>query len=409
MAASPAAAADVATPFDGIDRATANDLDAAGNEIPITAATTVVRERTYDSSSFTMSADESSPPARNGCFNDSTGTTVAFGGKSAWTRFLPGVKGRLTVEILTSYDAITRAFRSANVPFSAHAIGAHSFTADMNCSNQNAAVGGGLETVLVEAPVPANEPVHIQTMGVCAVVAAGTSYTAACPTPDGPATPSGSTLVRFTFFPDNQDGDGVADTLDACPAQAGAGADGCVPAAVPPPAPDLDPDRDGIPVPVDRCPTQAGSAADGCTDTDGDTVSDRVDHCPTDKGDRIDGCPSAIDVDVSHRWLFFGRRTKLALLSVRAPVGVSIVARCTGRRRSDCPFARKTVTATERTTNLTRYFKRKRILDPGTTITVRVTLAGRIGAYQKFTMRTRRLPRVTKRCIDLRDKLTQCL
>jgi hypothetical protein len=308
--------------------------------------------------------------------------------------------------------------------------------------------------VLLFEPVPAGEPVHVQTLGVCAAVPPGTAYATGCP--NQPAAPGGSTLVRFTFFPDNADGDGVADTLDACPQQVGSEPNGCPPPdrdgdAIPdaadacadapgvapngcPPdtdgdgfanavddcpfqvgvAPrgcpaDPDPDRDGIPVQVDSCPTQAGTAADGCPDSDGDRVSDRVDRCRDTRGDKADGCPSAIAADVVGQWQANRRTTKMLSLRVRAPVGVKIVVMCSSRHK-DCRFGKRTLAKTkERTTRLTSWFGRKRVFDPGTTITVRVTLAARIGTYEKLTMRAgRRLPRVTQRCVDAGGRLTRC-
>jgi outer membrane protein OmpA-like peptidoglycan-associated protein len=59
--------------------------------------------------------------------------------------------------------------------------------------------------------------------------------------------------------------------------------------------PDLDNDEDGIPDTADRCPLEAGPAANqGCPDTDrdGDTVVDRLDNCPDEKGlPENAGCP----------------------------------------------------------------------------------------------------------------------
>lgn len=98
--------------------------------------------------------------------------------------------------------------------------------------------------------------------------------------------------------PDN-DGDGIADSLDQCPLEAEdldgfADTDGC---------PDNDNDRDGIEDSKDRCPNQAedtptASDADGCPeyDQDEDSVVDSLDQCPQeaedpDEFEDQDGCP----------------------------------------------------------------------------------------------------------------------
>ena len=75
------------------------------------------------------------------------------------------------------------------------------------------------------------------------------------------------------------DNDGVVDSLDKCPTQAGtAKYNGC-------PIPDTD--KDGINDEEDKCPTQVGTAKyKGCPipDTDKDGVNDEEDKCPTEAG-----------------------------------------------------------------------------------------------------------------------------
>jgi len=85
--------------------------------------------------------------------------------------------------------------------------------------------------------------------------------------------------------PKDRDGDGVVDSLDACPDVAGLPQfKGCP-----------DTDGDGIPDKDDKCPTIAGVARyNGCPipDTDGDGINDEMDKCPTVAGvARYNGCP----------------------------------------------------------------------------------------------------------------------
>ena len=96
--------------------------------------------------------------------------------------------------------------------------------------------------------------------------------------PDQPGVPSGHGC------PD-ADGDGVPDAKDKCPAIPGpAATQGC-------------PDRDGDGVldADDKCPDAPGPAAfHGCPDTDGDGLHDDVDECPQDKGPAsTHGCPDS--------------------------------------------------------------------------------------------------------------------
>ncbi len=88
--------------------------------------------------------------------------------------------------------------------------------------------------------------------------------------------------------PKDEDGDGVPDRKDKCPATpAGVAVDetGCP----------LDGDKDGVPDYQDKCPTEAGTAAlEGCPDKDGDGVRDADDKCPDTPGKpELQGCPDA--------------------------------------------------------------------------------------------------------------------
>jgi outer membrane protein OmpA-like peptidoglycan-associated protein len=88
----------------------------------------------------------------------------------------------------------------------------------------------------------------------------------------------------------DNDNDGIADSNDKCPSQAGtAKYNGC-------PIPDTD--GDGINDENDKCPTAAGTAKyNGCPipDTDGDGINDENDRCPKVAGIEGNlGCPEMI-------------------------------------------------------------------------------------------------------------------
>lgn len=87
-------------------------------------------------------------------------------------------------------------------------------------------------------------------------------------------------LFRLGKLPD-ADGDGIPDSDDACPDEAGPAATrGCP-----------DRDGDGIADRMDRCPDQAGPAnTQGCPDSDGDGFIDIEDECPNEPG-AVQGCP----------------------------------------------------------------------------------------------------------------------
>ncbi|WNG16628.1 OmpA family protein [Cystobacter fuscus] len=103
-----------------------------------------------------------------------------------------------------------------------------------------------------------------------------------CPTEAGPAERRGCPR------PD-ADGDGLRDDEDSCPAEAGpAENQGC-------PVRDVDADKDGIEDGQDECPNEAGPAEQrGCPvrDTDKDGIEDDKDECPNEPGPaERRGCP----------------------------------------------------------------------------------------------------------------------
>jgi OmpA-OmpF porin, OOP family len=135
-----------------------------------------------------------------------------------------------------------------------------------------------------------------------------TVYSDGCPTDldgDGvpdyldkcPNTPKG-VVVNKDGCPADSDGDGVLDEFDKCPGTPHGvvvDKDGCP----------LDSDGDGVPDYLDKCPnTPPGVKVDarGCPfeDSDGDGVPDYLDKCPnTPKGVQVgpDGCPLDSDGD----------------------------------------------------------------------------------------------------------------
>jgi outer membrane protein OmpA-like peptidoglycan-associated protein len=131
----------------------------------------------------------------------------------------------------------------------------------------------------------------------------------------GLGTPEWRGVLKLEWFPavpenHDQDGDGVPDLTDECPARAS----GLKPDTARPGCPAPDSDGDGFVDPLDACPEQRGvDAADptkrGCPtpppppappppDADRDGVPDAEDACPKEKGTRnadgrVNGCPPA--------------------------------------------------------------------------------------------------------------------
>ncbi len=107
----------------------------------------------------------------------------------------------------------------------------------------------------------------------------------ACPDQPGYSTAEGC--------PD-RDLDGIADGVDLCPEESGlTEIDGC------PGISEGDRDGDGVLDGYDLCPDEPGPAlTEGCPDSDGDTIPDLEDACPDEAGwADHDGCPTPGDSD----------------------------------------------------------------------------------------------------------------
>ncbi len=113
-----------------------------------------------------------------------------------------------------------------------------------------------------------------------------------------PGTPAGDRVdTRGCSLPKDADGDGVMDSADRCPATPAGDAVDANGCSLP-----KDADKDGVVDSADRCPnTPAGTPVDanGCPrDSDGDGVIDGADRCPnTPAGTKVDQFGCAPDSD----------------------------------------------------------------------------------------------------------------
>lgn len=265
-----------ATPFDSFDESTFNLLDSGGHEIKYMGGTPFVSTVNFNSENFTLEQNEL------GGLTDMTGCTVpnggafSFGGKTAWVRFMSGVLGTLKVQALTNFDVILweRAGplrQPGNTAFSE--LGAN------DCIDTGGAQRGNNETLGPDRVYP-ETVTHIELASYCAT---GTTPTA-CPDPN--AVPGGLVTLKLTFTPDDQDLDGVPDTLDTCPTVKGTATDGCP-----------DGDGDGVSDNVDQCPLIKGDDATGCIKEDADRDGFRTDTAPQDCNDADAGIfPGAVEI-----------------------------------------------------------------------------------------------------------------
>ena len=95
------------------------------------------------------------------------------------------------------------------------------------------------------------------------------------------------------------------------------------------------------------------------------------------------------------------RGAKISLLTVRAPVGSSIVTKCLAKVKSRCPYAQKMTAVKGATGTRTIHIKGfERTFRAGVMLEVYVVKAGRTGKYTSFAIRLKQTPRRRDRCVS---------
>jgi hypothetical protein len=120
-------------------------------------------------------------------------------------------------------------------------------------------------------------------------------------------------------------------------------------------------------------------------DSDGDGVVDTSDRCPAVAAGAFDsdhdGCPgpfARISITATIAWASVSRKgVKVsAFYVIDVPKGATVEVLCPGKQR--CPYATK-LTGTGKRLRLTKFVRKT--LKPGTSIAIRVTMAGMTGDY----------------------------
>lgn len=248
--------------------ASAANFDALGGETlgdtPYSSVAPFDGSVSYDATDFTTTSDE----------RTHAGSVLAcgsWGSKTGWVRLATAVTGNLRVTVDTTFDVIYHVFR---VPLTiAPGAATAADLIDVDCIDART-IGG--EDYVFGYAIPAGQTIYVQTAAKCAA-SGGPAYP--CSAMQESDALSGLTSVRLRFTAANQDGDNVPDTLDGCPAQAGA-IGGCP-----------DSDGDGVADVADSCPTQIGHAANGCRLPDEDHDGYRVDGASASTRDCNDDAP----------------------------------------------------------------------------------------------------------------------
>jgi hypothetical protein len=145
------------------------------------------------------------------------------------------------------------------------------------------------------------------------------------------------------------------------------------------------------------------------SDKDLDGVADSADSCPLDAGDLRNGCPSELNAEVRANWQVNNLLTKLVRLTVAAPIGSRVELSCTGRFKICGKTKHVIARTTHRLTSLTKFFKAPRVYRARLSILVKVTKARQIGLYKRYLTRTgRRAPAVTERCLSTAGRVQPC-
>jgi hypothetical protein len=397
---------------------------------PASSSTNVVKE--YNSETFTLQGAEGERHIGCGQGESAFGFATESGEKSGWIHFIPAVNGFLTVTITTpEYYGMVATWRGQSEESFFH-------NAFLHCAYREFPQADKSKSTVAES-VQANVPINIETIGVtefCGKFEGQPSP--GCKQISSETKDGGVTTVEINFVADDADHDGVPDTLDACPKEAGPASLGGCP----------DSDGDGIPNFRDKCPTQAGPARfEGCPDSDGDGIPDRFDKCPTQPGpatfngcpdsdgdgvpDYLDlcasefanaslsllgdgrrGCPEPLKVALPYTFTATRRGMRLYSFRVEAPIGSSVTLTCRGRA---CPKSiGRTITTNSPITSVVpvhvgRSHRAQTVFIPvGTTVSVTVTHNGTLGKRRSLTPRRHGPPKRVDLCVTALGGIERC-
>ena len=328
-----------------------------------------------------------SPVFNNASFDEDPGEIAApfqflgcnrWGSKTAWVRFATRVSGRanVTVDSTTGgHDVMFKAHTAPTVS-SDYSLLSQQVNTNPNstpCNSERVGVPNEFDQFSFYVPPGTSRILYVQVLSICD----NSNMTPPCDDAEQAAAPGGSTNVTLTYTPDDRDGDRIADSLDACPAQRN-------PCAV-------DADGDGF------FKNALPGAKEDCNDADKGVNPGSSERRGNRKDDDCDGSAEPYPrVRNGVTAAFGGHRgqsrasffTKLFVRNV--PKGLRAVVECKGR---GCPGPREYVAKKFRKRlNIRARMGRRANLRPGAKVTVKLLRKGHVGRVLVYRFRKRGAP-----------------
>jgi len=95
------------------------------------------------------------------------------------------------------------------------------------------------------------------------------------------------------------------------------------------------------------------------------------------------------------------RGARVTRLTVRAPVGATVVSRCISKTKKHCPYSQRIIPVTGSVGSRTIHVKGfERTFRAGVVLRLYVVKAGRTGKFTSFTIRLRKTPLRRDRCVS---------
>jgi hypothetical protein len=118
---------------------------------------------------------------------------------------------------------------------------------------------------------------------------------------------------------------------------------------------------------------------------------------PTPPANNTPATPPTLSATVRFVGSFSRAGARIKMLSVVAPRGARVTARCSGGRKKGCPYKKKTVTSPK--SRKVRFKGLERRFKPGVILRIFVTGGNTVGKYTSLKIRSNRAPSRKDLCL----------